>query len=39
MQDWNEETPKALGLKTSVKVVGGTVVDTVRNAVLTWSRF
>jgi hypothetical protein len=32
MQDWNEETPKALGLKTSVKVVGGTVVETVRNS-------
>jgi len=32
MQEWNEETPKALGLKTTVRIVGGTVVETVRNS-------
>jgi predicted P-loop ATPase len=31
-QEWNEETPKALGLKTTIRVVGGTVIETVRNS-------
>ena len=32
MEGWNEETPKSLGLKTTIRVVGGTVIETVKNS-------
>ena len=32
MQDWNDETPQALGLKTTIRVVSGNVIETVKNS-------